>query len=152
VRYNAKYDAMRYKFSGNLRDNSRSNIMSETMIEIHEETAEEQSGNQMVAMARKVLLASIGAVSLAQEEIENFVNQLVERGEVAERDGRRLLNDIMEKRKNQVKEVESDLEARIEDILSRLNVPTKADIEALGSKIMSLTRKVDALRKESKEA
>jgi poly(hydroxyalkanoate) granule-associated protein len=126
--------------------------MSETTIEIHEEEIEEQTGNTMVAAARKVLLASIGAVSLAQEEIESFVNHLVERGEVAERDGRRLLNDIMEKRKNQVKEVESDLEGRIEEILSRLNVPTKADIEALGNKIMALTRKVDALRKESKEA
>ena len=122
--------------------------MSETMIEIHEETTEEATGNPMVAAARKLLLASVGAVSLAQEEIESFINQLVERGEVAERDGRRLLNDVMEKRKNQVKEVEGDLEGRIEDALSRLNVPTKADIEALGRKITSLTRKVDALKKE----
>jgi polyhydroxyalkanoate synthesis regulator phasin len=126
--------------------------MSETMIEVHEETTEEQTGNPMVATARKILMASIGAVSLAQEEIETFINQLVERGEVAERDGRRLLSDVMERRKNQVKEVESDLEARIEDVLSRLNVPTKADIEALGSKIMSLTRKVDGLKKEIKDS
>jgi poly(hydroxyalkanoate) granule-associated protein len=126
--------------------------MSETMIEVHEETTEEQTGNPMVATARKILMASIGAVSLAQEEIETFINQLVERGEVAERDGRRWLSDVMERRKNQVKEVESDLEARIEDVLSRLNVPTKADIEALGSKIMSLTRKVDGLKKEIKDS
>jgi polyhydroxyalkanoate synthesis regulator phasin len=126
--------------------------MSETMIEVHEETTEEQTGNPMVATARKILMASIGAVTLAQEEIETFINQLVERGEVAERDGRRLLSDVMERRKNQVKEVESDLEARIEDVLSRLNVPTKADIEALGSKIMSLTRKVDGLKKEIKDS
>ena len=126
--------------------------MSETVIEIHEETVEEQTGNPMVAAARKLLLASIGAVSLAQEEIESFVNQLVERGEVAERDGRRLLSDVMERRKNQVKEVESDLETRIEDALSRLNVPTKADIEALSSKITSLTRKVDSLKKEIKSS
>ena len=57
--------------------------MSETIIEIHDETTEEQTGNPMVAVARKILLASIGAVSLAQEEIENFVNHLVERGEPA---------------------------------------------------------------------
>jgi poly(hydroxyalkanoate) granule-associated protein len=126
--------------------------MSDTMIEIHEEPIEELTGNPMVATARKILLAGIGAVSLAQEEIETFVDHLVERGEIAERDGRRLLNDVMERRKNQVKEVESDLETRIEEILSRLNVPTKADIEALGSKIMSLTRKVDALKKEIKES
>jgi poly(hydroxyalkanoate) granule-associated protein len=115
--------------------------MSETTIEIQEEMVEEKSGNPLVATARKVLLASIGAVAIAQEEIEEFVNHLVERGEVAERDGRRLVNDVIERRKNQVKEVEDDLEERIEDILVRLHVPTKTDIASLSDKIVALTKK-----------
>jgi len=124
--------------------------MSETTIEIQEEMVEEKSGNPLVATARKVLLASIGAVAIAQEEIEEFVDHLVERGEVAERDGRRLVNDVIERRKNQVKEVEDDLEERIEDILVRLHVPTKADISSLSDKITALTKKVDTLKKELK--
>jgi poly(hydroxyalkanoate) granule-associated protein len=124
--------------------------MSETTIEIQEEMVEEKSGNPLVATARKVLLASIGAVAIAQEEIEEFVNHLVERGEVAERDGRRLVNDVIERRKNQVKEVEDDLEERIEDILVRLHVPTKTDIASLSDKIVALTKKVDTLKKDLK--
>ena len=38
--------------------------------------------------ARRVLLAGMGAVALAQEEAEDFVNRLVERGEIAEKDAR----------------------------------------------------------------
>jgi poly(hydroxyalkanoate) granule-associated protein len=124
--------------------------MSETTIEIQEEMVEEKSGNPLVATARKVLLASIGAVAIAQEEIEEFVNHLVERGELAERDGRRLVNDVIERRKNQVKEVEDDLEERIEDILVRLHVPTKTDIASLSDKIVALTKKVDTLKKDLK--
>jgi len=97
------------------------------------------------------LLAGVGAVNLAQEEVEDFVNKLIERGEIAEKDGRKLVTDIFEKRKKQVKKVEKDAEkqfdSRIEDILSRLNIPTKSDIEALNDKIAQLTDKIDALKK-----
>ncbi len=46
-----------------------------------EEVVEERH-NPLVEAARKVLLASIGAVALAQEEVEDFVHKLVERGEI----------------------------------------------------------------------
>ena len=51
----------------------------------------------------KVLLAGIGAAALAQEEIEDFVNRLVERGEIAEADGKKMIKDVLEKRKQMVK-------------------------------------------------
>jgi polyhydroxyalkanoate synthesis regulator phasin len=40
-----------------------------------------------------------------------------------------------------------DLDKRIEMILDRMNVPTKADIEMLGEKIAILTKKVDELKR-----
>ena len=110
-----------------------------------------ESGYSILDGARKILLAGVGAVNLAQEEVEDFVNKLIERGEIAEKDGRKLVTDIFEKRKKQVKKVEKDAEkqfdSRIEDILSRLNIPTKSDIEALNDKIAQLTDKIDALKK-----
>jgi polyhydroxyalkanoate synthesis regulator phasin len=36
---------------------------------------------------------------------------------------------------------------RVEQILDRMSVPTKADIEALGDKITTLSKKVDDLKK-----
>jgi polyhydroxyalkanoate synthesis regulator phasin len=36
---------------------------------------------------------------------------------------------------------------RMEDLLGRMNVPTKNDIDALSAKITALTKKVDELKK-----
>ncbi len=121
--------------------------MADKTIEIQEEIIEKE-GNPMLAAARKVLLAGIGVVALAQEEVEEFVNRLIERGEIAEKDGRKLVTDVMERRKKQVEEAEEELENRIEEILNRMNVPSKADIDALSRKITTLTKKVDELKKQ----
>ena len=125
--------------------------MDDVTIEIQEETTE-SGRNPMVEMARKVLLAGVGAVTLAQDEVEAFVNRLIERGEIAEKDGRKLINDVMDRRRKQMEETQTkakeSLDGRVEAILHRMNIPTKSDIEALSEKIAALTKKVDRLKKD----
>ena len=124
--------------------------MDDATIEIQEESSE-SGRNQMIEMARKVLLASVGAVALAQDEVEAFVNRLVERGEIAEKDGRKLINDVMDRRRKQMEDTQAKakegLDSRVEAILHRMNIPTKSDIETLSQKIAALTKKVDQLKK-----
>ena len=93
--------------------------------------------------ARRVLLAGMGAVALAQEEAEDFVNRLVERGEIAEKDARKLMKEVADRRRSG----KVGLEKRIEEVLDRMNVPTKSDIKALSAKITALSQKVDELKK-----
>ena len=69
-------------------------------------------------MARKIMLAGVGALVLAQEEIECFVSKLVERGELAEKEGTQLIQDMKEWRFSAKKEAPSmtdfdDLQAKI---------------------------------------
>jgi len=107
-----------------------------------EEAEEERT--RFFEVSRKVLLASIGAVALAQDEIEDFVNRLVERGEIAEKDARKLIREVADKRR---KSAEHELDKRLEEVLEQLNVPSKTDIDALGHKITALTHKVEELKK-----
>lgn len=107
------------------------------------EEAEEER-NRFFEVSRKVLLAGIGAVALAQDEIEDFVNRLVERGEIAEKDARKLIREVADKRR---KSAEHELDKRLEEVLEQLNVPSKTDIDALGHKITALTHKVEELKK-----
>ncbi len=115
------------------------------------ETTEEER-RTILEMARKVLLAGMGAVALAQDEVEAFVNKLIERGEIAEKDGKNLIDDLREKRKKETKKAEKEVNKRIEEVLERLNVPSKADIEALNQKIATLTEKIDELKEAQAQA
>jgi polyhydroxyalkanoate synthesis regulator phasin len=113
-------------------------------LEGEEAEMEEAERNRFFEISRKVLLAGIGAVALAQDELEEFVDKLVERGEIAEKDARKLLREATEKRR---KSAETEIDKRLEDVLEQLNVPSKADIDALSHKIVALTHKVDELKK-----
>jgi poly(hydroxyalkanoate) granule-associated protein len=122
----------------------------EEVVEVIDlETNDKENHRSFLDSVHKVLLASIGAVVLAQEEIEDFVNKLIERGEIAEKDGRKMISEIMARRKKEAEKAEDQVNKRVEDVLSRMNVPTKTDIDALGEKVAVLTKKVDELKKTS---
>ncbi len=110
-------------------------------------TVEEVHGPLYEAL-RRVLMASIGAIALAQDEIEDFVEKLVERGEIAEKDGKKLVREVIDKRKKDVSKAEDELNKRIDEVVERMDVPTKSDIDALGDQINELSNKVDGLAKE----
>jgi poly(hydroxyalkanoate) granule-associated protein len=97
--------------------------------------------------ARKVLLASIGAIALAQGEVEQFVNKLVERGEIAEKDGKKLIQEIIEKRKEKLGKAEEKISKRVESIFKSMNVPTRKEIDELAQKISSLSQQIDEIKK-----
>lgn len=90
---------------------------------------------------RTILLAAVGAASLAQEELNGFIDRLVERGEMAEGDARKLVREIIDRREKLERERKSqDLKA------SGSSSATKADIEALTARIADLTRQIEELK------
>jgi poly(hydroxyalkanoate) granule-associated protein len=121
--------------------------MGEKVEVVVEEMPDEAERKPFLQTTRKVLLAAIGAMALAQEELEAFVNKLVERGEIAEHDGKKLVGEMMERRKKETKKAEDEMDKRLTVLLERMNVPTKGDIDALSTKITALTKKVDELKK-----
>lgn len=121
-------------------------------IAVEEEVVAEADSNPFVEGIRRVLLAGVGAVTVAQDEAEKFVHKLIEKGEIAEKDGRSLLTDLAENRKQRAQEsgkrVSDELEKRMEGLLNRMNIPTKSDIEQLSQKVAELTKKIDTLKEQ----
>lgn len=112
-------------------------------------TESAESSNALLGSLRRVLMASIGAVVLAQDEIEEFLGKLVDRGEIADADARKLLNDVVDGRVRMVqdgtKRAEGELDKRVESVLSKLSIPSKGDIDILSARISELSDKVDEL-------
>ena len=59
--------------------------------------------NPLFDAVRKVCLAGVGAVALTVEAVEDLVEKLVERGELTEEEGRKLVGDVWSRRKKDVK-------------------------------------------------
>lgn len=106
--------------------------------EVLDEVEEEERG-RLFQLLRKVALASVGAVALSQDELEKFINKLVERGEVAEKDARKLARELSHKGRKTT-------DKRLEEVLHTMDIPTRNDIKALSLKIASLADKVETLK------
>ena len=112
---------------------------------VEEEVVVEEPG--ILESLRRVLLASVGVVALTIEEIGELVDKLVERGEIAEQEGKKLVIEIKEKRKKKTDEAEVVASSRMREMMDKMDIPTKSDIEDLSAKIATLSKKVDELKK-----
>ena len=112
------------------------------------------AGRSFVELLRKMMLAGVGAVAMSRDETEQFVNKLVERGELAQKDAEKLLRDVQSRLRQgrpdvqeQAEKVTTRAQQGMEDFLNRLNIPSKRDIADLSAKIAQLAARVEELRK-----
>jgi poly(hydroxyalkanoate) granule-associated protein len=138
--------------------------MTSYETEIHVKQLEETATattNQLVEVVRKLMLAGVGAMALTRDEAEKFTNMLVARGEIAQKDAEKLMNETMTKLrqtppaveapmtnvKTQVDGISAQVENSFEQFLNRMNIPSKRDIDDLSTKIAMLTARVEELRR-----
>jgi poly(hydroxyalkanoate) granule-associated protein len=100
--------------------------------------------------ARRILLAGIGAIAISHDEIEEFIDKLVERGEIARKDKESLMKEIRERRKKYFHSEENLIQKRMDKFFEHFNVPAKKDIDDLSEKISALEKKIDELTKSKK--
>jgi polyhydroxyalkanoate synthesis regulator phasin len=101
-------------------------------------------------IVRRMMLAGIGAIALRRDEFEEYIDKLVERGEIARKDGESLLNEMKERRKKYLHGEESHTHKKVSELFEHLAVPTKKDFDNLSEKISALEKKIDELTR-SKE-
>ena len=111
----------------------------------------EENVNMLVENGHKVMLAGLGVVTLAQEELTQLFSNLVERGTATEEKTRNMVNKQVENRQKEAKKaakrVEKEVEDRFENVLHWMNIPSKNDIEKLSRKVSTLNKKVNDLNK-----
>ena len=116
------------------------------VVEVSEEEVVVEEASILDSL-RRVLLASVGVVALTIEEIGELVDKLVERGEIAEQEGKKLIIEIKEKRRKKTDEAEDVASSRMREMMDKMDIPTKSDIDDLSKKIATLSKKVDDLKK-----
>lgn len=117
--------------------------------------------------ARDLLLASLGAVSISRKEGARFVGTLIEQGqELGERTLKLAEGKVADVRKqvegvfgkvqkaanSNLAQVEGVVGGQVSRVLSRLGIPSKADVQELSRRVADLNRQVKALQGARKVA
>jgi poly(hydroxyalkanoate) granule-associated protein len=117
--------------------------------------------------ARDLLYASLGAVSISRKEGARFVGTLIEQGqELGERTVKLAEGKVADVRKQvegvfgkvqkaanaNLSQVEGVVGGQVTRVLSRLGIPSKADVQELSRRVSDLNRQVKALQGARKVA
>ncbi len=98
-------------------------------------------------VVRKMMLAGIGAVALSHDEIEEFIDKLVERGEIARKDREELFNEMRERHRQFHEDPEGHARRRVNAMMERFSIPSKDDFDQLNQKLARLEKKIDDLNR-----
>ena len=91
----------------------------------------------------QVWLAGLGALALTEEEGSKFFHSLVKKGEVVEKKSKARIEDVVDVAKKVPATAMSTIERRTDEtfqqVMKRLGIPTRHDIDLLTRRIEKLT-------------
>jgi len=92
----------------------------------------------MIDLLKKTILIGIGLASLTREKMEELTDELVRKGELSEKEGRELVDDLLARSKDARKDLEARVEKIMTDTLAKWNIPTRKELAELRQRISVL--------------
>ncbi len=94
-------------------------------IEVNVRQVEDQAPTmngsaQMFEVMRKLILAGVGALALSRDEAEEFINKLVERGELAQKDAQHLIDETVERLRKNTQPPTTQLQSGVANISNQI--------------------------------
>jgi polyhydroxyalkanoate synthesis regulator phasin len=89
---------------------------------------------------KRMMLFGIGLAAMAREKIEEFVNELVKKGEVSEKEGKEMVKELIDKSKKVRKDFEGKMEEVATETLKKLHIPTRRELDDLKERIEKLEK------------
>jgi len=103
---------------------------------------------EMSEMIRKMGLFSVGVISLTQEKIEEFSQEMIKKGEMSREEGKKFVRDILSEKEKQMNDLENKINEVIKENIEKSGIVMKSDLSALEKKIEHLEKTVQSLAKK----
>ena len=104
-----------------------------------------QAGGDTLNTFRNALASPLGLLPDVDLEIEQRIKKLVQEGELAEEQGRNLLEQLLETGRQTVEKTQAGSETYLKKLLSRRGIPSQDEIARLSEQIDTLAAKLDSL-------
>lgn len=103
----------------------------------------------MLDQIKKTMSAGVDLALKTKDEVEDLAKELIEKGKMSEKEGRKLFDDLLKRYDEAKKKLETMIETRVREVLSAVNLAHKDDLKSLKEEIDRLKASVDALDKKS---
>lgn len=90
---------------------------------------------------KKAMLVGLGA----QEKAKEFVEELVKAGELSKSEASTLVKEWTSKAEESTKEFDKRVKETVANVLEKLNIPTREDMEKLEKKVQALNARLKKL-------
>jgi poly(hydroxyalkanoate) granule-associated protein len=108
-------------------------------------------GVQVFEVMRKLMLAGFGAFALTREEAEALLNRLVDRGEIAQKDAQKIMDETMARFRttaqptvNQAEHAVTDATANVNNLAAGVTSQVNTLTAGVTSQVSSLTSQMES--------
>jgi len=96
----------------------------------------------MLDFIKKSMLTGIGIAMKTRDELEEWVREIVKKGEMSETEGRSFLEDLKNKSKEAQKDFEDKIESKFKELLKKADIATRDEVNDLKNEIEALKKTV----------
>lgn len=102
----------------------------------------DREGYTVSDLFKKAISLGLGLTVVSKEKIENIVDDLVKRGELAPAESKALVNRLVERGEEEQSQIKKYIYEQVQRVLSELDVSKESDVVSLEQRIAVLEKKV----------
>jgi polyhydroxyalkanoate synthesis regulator phasin len=98
----------------------------------------------MLDMMKKALMAGIGLALKTKDEVEEIARELIQKGKMSEKDGKKFLDDLMARYESARSNIDTWVENAVQNLIKKGKLATRDEIEGLRKEVQDLKNSMSA--------
>lgn len=96
---------------------------------------------------KKLVYAGVGLAAQATEKFEVAVNDLVKKGKLSDKEGKKIVDDFFKKTEKKKEEFESKFKSTTEEVVAKFNFAKQTDLDELSKRVAKLEKAAKPAKK-----
>ncbi|HBT96355.1 MAG TPA: hypothetical protein DEB25_01225 [Desulfobulbaceae bacterium] len=92
---------------------------------------------------KQIAYAGLGAVFLSKDKIEEFKNDLLEKGRLSQEEGKQFVDDLVGRSEKAKEQLDQWIEKKVEERLHQMGLATKDEVAALRASVDELRQNMN---------
>jgi polyhydroxyalkanoate synthesis regulator phasin len=105
----------------------------------------------MFDLIKKAMFTGIGMAALTKEKIEEIAADFVQKGNLSENEGRKLVDEMMKKSEESKEEIKKQLDALVYATIEKMQLARTSQIDEISQALQILKEKIESVENQLAE-